>query len=281
MSKKHIFLGISTWLGIITLPYLIRKWTEDESKFTGSISTLNSSPDKSIGYYLLPGLTPITKKLAREVFQPKNYDFNLVEYGRQDYNLSTIARAISNHIRHLGYRKVRIITIGISDHILAFLDYTLSDLINDDRIEIIAIDSLPSPDFISRRHYQLLSLIEPGVMSLRILFGWLAELPFIRFKHHWRSPALLAEQLSSIASYAGDYSQEDIVGCVKAVIKNGEAFYDPENISDLLDATFNFIEDDLDDPPCNVFYNYLGEPGDLAGSAEGCHKVFKDLKWNF
>ncbi|MBR3414903.1 hypothetical protein IKG73_02735 [Candidatus Saccharibacteria bacterium] len=283
-KKKKVFFSILTWIGTATLPYLIRKWTEETGKFTGRISTLNYSNDKSIGYYLIPGLIPLPRKLAQSIFEPKKYDFNLIEYGHKDYNLEAISFAIDNHIKQAGYQKVRLITIGLGDHLLAFLDYTLADMIRDEKVEVVTIDNLPSPDFLSRHSYKLLSLVEPGLMSLRIFFGWLAEIPFIRFRGDWRSPAVLIEQLSSLVGYIGDYSQDEIMSCIKAVVKNGEASYASPDIDSLLDITFNFVEDEQEDaPPCKTFYNYFGNPSNLADSitAGGCLRVLKNLDWNF
>ncbi|MBQ8991973.1 hypothetical protein IJ090_00880, partial [Candidatus Saccharibacteria bacterium] len=161
------------------------------------------------------------------------------------------------------------------------LDYVLRDKIHSDKVEVFVIDGIPSLDFIAEKERRLFHLLEPGVMSLRILGGWLSEIPFLSINKVWKSPAELIEQLSSLNL---DYTQDDIVGCVKAVLKNGEAFYQPDNIDRLLDLTYNFNDDeDEDEPGCKIYYNYLGKPADLSDdiTQKGITNVLKDLRWTF
>ena len=283
MKKKITpFQWFALWLGIVTLPYIARKITEE--KFTGQISALNISSDKSIGYYIFPGTLYPSDEVFKGFFQPKKYDFNVVHYGYKDYDPDFIAEQVAEHAKTVGYKKVRVISISIGDQLLSGLNICLKDKVRDASLEIVSIDSLPNPDFISEKYRKPLKTFEPLIVTLRTLGGWLLELPLIRRTGRWHSPAVLMEQIVNLTSWNYDYPADEILDCVVAVIKDDEVFYAPDNSEELFETTYNWPDEELgDDPQCRIYYNYNGKLADFLDepTQKGYKRVFGDLKWQF
>lgn len=276
---KKIGKIICGWLGFITLPYLIRRCLHDE-EFTGHLSMLNTSSDTSIGYFVIPGLVPPSNKIFREVFKPQKYDLNLIRFGRKDYDLDLAAQKIAEHIKCMNYKKVRIITFAMGDHILAFLNHYLSSYIKREALEIVVINPVPHQEFISHKYRDYLKLIEPVLIFGRVLSGWVAELPFIRRLGHWYSPAEVIEPLCNLSGYDYDYTEDEISEDIVAVIKDRHVFYEPSNVQELYSVTFNWDEDD--EAFCPIYYtsnhNSNLQNEDVARQYK---RIFDILNWTF
>ena len=267
------------WLGLITTPYIVRRLTKGDN-WSGYIRTLHSTGNNEIAYYIFPGMLYPPEDVIKRFFGPKRYDMHLVHYGHKDYEPDLAAEAVAKHIKALGYKTIRIISFGTGDQLLNGLNFYLDDLIDEDRVEIITIDSLPNPEFLSKGYLQALRVINPILMAFRVLGGWLAEVPCFKRDGCWRSPAEVIEQLNTLTSYDYDYADDPIIDCVKACIKDTDVFYDPENATELFDATFNYIEDENETP--RLYFN-AGKLCDIQDikTVLGYHKIFASLKWRF
>ena len=276
MRKSTLF---ASWLGLVTAPYLIRRVAKGDN-WSGYIKTLHSTGNDNIGYYVFPGILYPPEDVIKNFINPERYDLHLVHYGHKDYEPDLAAEAVANHIEALGYKTVRIISFSMGDQLLSTLGYYLSELVEDERLEIVTIDSLPNPDFISQKYLNILRIVNPILMPLRILGGWVAEIPCFKWDHCWRSPAEVIEQLSDLTSYNYDYSDDPIIGCVKACIKDSQIFYDPDNISGLFDATFNCFEEE--EPEARLYFTSgsLCDIRDKATTTE-YHNVFETIGWQF
>ncbi|MBR3365706.1 hypothetical protein IKG48_01115 [Candidatus Saccharibacteria bacterium] len=275
--KKLSF--IASWLGLITTPYIIRRVAKGNN-WSGYIKTLHSTGNDSIGYYIFPGILYPPEAVIKRFISPKRYDLHLIHYGHKDYEPDLAAEAVANHIEALSYKTVRIISFGMGDQLLSTLGYYLSDLVREGRIEVVTIDSVPNPDFINSKYLKALRSVNPVLMAIRIISGWIVEIPCFKKDHCWRSPAEVIEQLSSLTSYNYDYTDDPILDCIKACIKDARVFYDPENAAKLFDTTFNYIEDN--DPKPRLYFN-TGKLCNIRDKAtiEGYNKVFNAIGWKF
>lgn len=275
MKKSILF---ASWLGLITTPYIFRKLTTRQGNWTGGISTLYATGNDEIGYYIFPGILCPPEKVIKDFIQPKRYDLHFVHYGHRDYNPILAAEAVSRHIKGFGYKKVRIISISMGDQLLRTLGSCLSKHVQEGRIEIISIDSLPNPTFISNGCLTAIKFTKPLLKTLRILGGVTLEIPCFKRDKCWRSPAEVIEQLSSFTSWDYDYTECPIFNCIRAIIKDGRVFYDPEDAGSIFDKTFN----DQEGEPL-VYFNTLGELANIRDklTVRGYRSVFESLGWKF
>ncbi|MDO4889689.1 MAG: hypothetical protein Q4A25_03325 [Candidatus Saccharibacteria bacterium] len=275
MKKSILF---ASWLGLVTAPSLVRKFIVDKNQFTGNIQLLSYSGNSDIGYYFFPGILYPPEDIIRNFINPQRYDLHLVNYEHRDYDPISAAKAVARHIRGSGYRKVRIISVSMGDQLLRPLGIELQDYVKDDRIEIVSIDSLPNPDFISRGYKTALVVASPILMTLRILGGWVAEIPCFRRDGCWRSPAEVIEQLGNLLKYGYDYTEDPIRNCVKAVIRDEHVFYAPEYAKGLFEDTF----DDYEYEPL-VHFNAGCDLANIRDkkTVEGYRQIFDDIDWKF
>ncbi len=274
--KKSLFFV--SWLGLVTAPYIIRRTTSGEN-WSGHISTLHSTGN-NIGYYIFPGILYPPENVVKRFINPERYDLHMVHYGHRDYDPDAAAEAVANHIKAFGYKTVRIISFSMGDQLLSTLGYSLPNLVGSGRIEIVTIDSMPNEDFIHPKYLEVLRLTTPILTALRVLGGWIAEIPCLRRDQCWRSPAEVIGQLGALPGYRYDYIDDPIFDCIVACIKDVRVFYDPRYASSLFDETFNYDEDD--DPQPRLYFN----TGDLCNirdkaTVDGYHKVFKTIGWKF
>lgn len=275
MDKLSVFtLG---WLGMVTAPHVVRKFTSVKSNWTGEIVPLYTTGNDEIAYYVFPGILCPPKSLIMHFIDPKSYDLHMVDYGRKDYNPAVIADAVAKHIKGLGYKKVRIISISMGDQLLLSLGEYLKDYVDTKRIEVVSIDSLPNPSFIGKKYRSALKLSDPLLMTLRTLGGWIAEVPCIKHDQCWHSPAEIVEQLHSLVNYSYDYTKSPMIHCVKAVIKDSMVFYDPKYAASHFDCTFNRIDQPL------VYFNPRGKLANFRDidTILVYRKVFRSLGWKF
>lgn len=273
--KKLSVLSLS-WLGAVTAPHIFRKLTSTKSNWSGTIESLYTTGNDEIAYYIFPGILCPPDSLIKHFIDPKRYDLHLVKYGHKDYNPAIIANAVARHIKGFGYKKIRIISISMGDQVLLHLGEYLKEYVDNDRIEIVSIDSLPNPSFIHKKYRAAIQLSTPILMALRTLGGWVAEIPCFKYDHCWRSPAEVVEQLCSLVSHSHDYTRSPIMSCVKAVIKDGRVFYDPKYAAELFDHAFNR------QTPL-VHFNTRGKLANLrdVDTVLIYQKVFNSLNWKF
>lgn len=275
MQKKVLITG---WLGLVTAPCLFRKLTVKKlGLWTGRISTLNYTGSDEIGYYFFPGILYPPERIITDFIQPLKHDLYLVHYGRRDYSPALAAEAVARHAKTLGFKKIRIISVSMGDQLLSSLGHYLRNYVKEQRLEIVSIDSLPNSWFIKDSYLTALKAMNPILMTLRILGGWVAEIRCFRRDECWRSPAEVIEQLNALTSNRYDYTDKLIFRCIKAVIKDRDVFYDPEDAKMLYSGVFENYENET-----LVYFT----PGELANirdekTVDGYRKVFKDLKWEF
>lgn len=276
MKKSILF---ASWLGLVTVPSLVRKFVVDKNQFTGNIQSLNYSGNDDIGYYFFPGILYPPEEVIKSFIKPERYDLHLVHYGHKDYDPISTAKAVARHIRGSGYKKVRIISVSMGDQLLRPLGIELlQDYIRKGRLEIVSIDSLPNPSFISSGYKTALVVASPLLTTLRVLGGWAIEIPCFRHDECWRSPAEVIEQLGGLLKHDYDYTEDPIRDCIKAVIRDEHVFYAPEYSKGLFEDTFNDYEDEF-----LVHFNAGGSLANIRNkqTVKGYHQVFNDIDWEF
>lgn len=274
MKKLSAFtLG---WFGAVTAPHIVRKLTSTKSNWSGVIEPLYTTGNDEIAYYVFPGILCPPDSIIKNFIDPKSYDLHLVKYGCKDYDPAIIASAVARHIKGFGYKKVRIISISMGDQLLLPLGECLKEYVDNDRIEVVSIDSLPNPSFIHKKYRAAIQLSAPVLLTLRTLGGWVAEIPCFKYDHCWRSPAEVVEQLCSLVSHSYNYTRSPIMSCVKAVIKDGHVFYDPKYTAELFNGAFNR------QTPL-VHFNTRGKLANLrdVDTVLIYQKVLKSLNWKF
>lgn len=275
--KRVELLALTGWIGAVIAPYIFRKLTP-KSNWGGEITTLYSTGEDKVGYYILPGLFCPPEDVFKKFFNPEMHDLHLVKYGNKGYDPTLTARAIARHIRGLGYQKARIISISIGDQVLKPLGKCLDDYVQDERIEVVSIDSIPNPQFIKPVFAAILVAMKPLFKGLRLLGGIALEIPFLKKDQGWHSPATVIEQLDSATKWDYDYTDDPIFDCLRAVAKDREVFYDPKDAEDIFADVFNCYEDE----PL-VYFNTLGELANLRDdfTVVGYRNMFKKLNWKF
>lgn len=253
MNKKSILgLGfVAAWGGVITAPYVYRTIKRSyDTRWDGYIKTCCPSHklNSDFGYFFIPGvITPPYEDILR-ILDPCYYDLNIVHHGNRYYEPKQAAIAIAAHIKEYEYKNVRIITYGLGDQVLAPLNYLLADRIKNGTLEIVVYNGTPNPDFIMDSYASILRYACTPLKVLRILNGWLAELPILKIpgKENF-SPAAILEQLLALSSYENDYIDRPIQNSIVAVAKTTYNWYDAEMIEDLFSITFNNLLNDDDE----------------------------------
>ncbi|MBQ3468203.1 hypothetical protein IJH19_01540 [Candidatus Saccharibacteria bacterium] len=280
MNKKSLVgIGLAaTWGGLITAPYIYRTIKRSYgARWDGYIETC--CPDhklsSDIGYFFVPGvITPPYEDIIR-MLDPYYYDLNIVHHGNCYYEPKQAAIAIAAHIREYEYKYVRIITYGLGDQVLKSLGSLLSDRIKNGTLEIIVYNGTPNSDFVKDLYVDILRHTRVPLKFLRILSGWLAELPMLYIPERESfSPAAILEQLLALSSYENDYIDRPIQNCIVAVAKTTDHWYDADSIEDLFSITFNsnsFVPPDDEE--------YLKENHIVYFSNSKLPEIIMDLGW--
>jgi hypothetical protein len=271
MNKKKLAIMSGFWIGAVTIPHLLRVLTEDrESEFKGKLIRLHKTSEREIGTYIFPGAlsaSPIKYKMA---LKPRHYDLTFVDYGTKDYRPEAAARAVAKDIFTQGYESVQIISFSMGDQLLCTLSEELHEMIEDRTIEIVTIDSLPSPEFIDNGLRKTIEFFLPALKTFRTIGGWVTELPIIRTHGVNHSLAELIEQLTAINSYCFDYTRRyKLMRCVVAAIRDGYVFYEPDDTEELYDEAFG----------SDVYY--YNSSGKLDCINEETKQVFKKVGFRF
>lgn len=271
MNRKKLAALTGLWIGAVTIPHILGVLTEGyENEFKGKLIRLHKGSEKEVGTYIFPGAlsaSPIRYKMA---LKPRHYDLTFVDYGTKDYRPEAAARAVARDIFIQDYESVQIISFSMGDQLLCTLSEELHDMVDEGKIEIVTIDSLPSPEFIDDGLRKVIEFFLPALKTFRTIGGWVTEFPIIRTGGANHSLAELIEQLTAINSYRFDYTRRyKLMKRVVAAIRDGYVFYEPDDTEELFDEAFG----------PNVYY--FNPSGKLDSINDETKEVFKNVGFRF